>query len=410
MEILVVNAGSSSLKYQVINMKDESVLAKGICERIGMKGGFISHKTPKGKITYEKSFESHTEALRNLADVLTSGDMAVLADMNEIQAVGHRVVQGGERYAKSALVTEDVLQGIEELSVLAPLHNPAHAQAIRASQDVFGKDVPQVVVFDNAFHQTMPEKAYMYALPYELYEKYGIRRYGFHGTSHYYVSRRLGKILNRSVEDMKIITCHLGNGSSICAIDGGKSVDTSMGMTPLEGLVMGTRCGSIDPSIVSFLAAREGMTPKESDDMMNKKSGYLGVSGLTSDQRDLAKAAKEGHVRARLVLDMQRYQVKKYIGAYAAAMGGVDHIIFTGGIGENAYDTRRDACEGLEFMGVKLNASLNKQTMGVEQDISADDATTRVWVIPTNEELIIARDTCKVLGLQYKQGGAERLL
>ena len=396
MKVLVINAGSSSLKYQLIDMTDESVLAKGNCERIGI-GGFITHKTADSVDSHEADFPTHAEAFRELIRVLSTGENAVIKDMGEISAVGHRVVQGAELFAESVLVTDEVLTRLDTISDLAPLHNPANIMAIRACQSVFDASVPQVIVFDTAFHQTIPQKAYMYPIPYELYEKYHIRRYGFHGTSHRYVSRRLSEILGKPLESLKIVTCHLGNGSSITAIDGGKSVDTSMGFTPLDGIIMGTRSGGIDPSILTFLQEREGLGSKELNDLLNKKSGYLGVSGVTSDQRDLVAAAMEGNKRAQLALDIQRYQIKKYIGAYAAAMGGLDYVIFTGGIGENSTMVREVACDGLEFMGIAVDKELNLTVHGVEKDISAPGAKVRVWVVPTNEELLIARDTCQIV-------------
>jgi len=398
MMILVINAGSSSLKYQLIDMEKESVLAKGLCERIGLSGN-ITHKTDKGVAQYETPFPTHLEAFRELVKLLTTGDLAVISDMKEISAVGHRVVQGAELYKSSVRITEEVLAGLETCSELAPLHNPANIMAIRACMEVFDPSVPQVAVFDTAFHQTIPQHAYMYGLPYELYEKYKIRRYGFHGTSHRYVSSRLAQLMGRPLSEMKVVTCHLGNGSSITAIDGGKSVDTTMGFTPLDGIIMGTRCGSIDPSVVTYLMEKENLTPKQMDDLMNKKSGYLGISGISSDQRDLVNAAESGNKRAKLALDMQQYQLRKYIGAYAAAMGGLDAVVFTGGIGENAYQTREVACKGLEFMGIVLDKTANAECGGKECLISAPNSKVQVWVIPTNEELLIARDTKEVASL-----------
>ncbi|MFV0401560.1 MAG: acetate/propionate family kinase [Oscillospiraceae bacterium] len=396
MKVLVINAGSSSLKYQLIDMTDESVLAKGNCERIGI-GGLITHRAGDYTDKHEADFPTHAEAFKELIRELSTGEHAVISDMSEISAVGHRVVQGAEVFNSSVIVTEEVLAKLEPIADLAPLHNPANVMAIRACQSVFSADVPQVIVFDTSFHQTIPAKAYMYPIPYALYKKYQIRRYGFHGTSHRFVSNRLAEIVGKPLSELKIVTCHLGNGSSITAVDGGKSVDTSMGFTPLDGLIMGTRTGSIDPSIVTFLQEKEGMGPKEINDLMNKESGYLGVSGLTSDQRDLVDAAMEGNERAQLALDIQRYQIKKYIGAYAAAMGGLDYVVFTGGIGENSTEVRKVACDGLEFMGIKVDVELNAKTRGVERDISLPDATVRVMVIPTDEEMLIARDTCELV-------------
>lgn len=392
MKVLVINAGSSSLKYQLIDMTDESVLAKGNCERIGI-GGFITHKTSGNTDAHEADFPTHAEAFKELVRMLSTGENAVIASMSEIAAVGHRVVQGAELFSSSVLVAEDILTRLETISDLAPLHNPANLMAIRACQSVFDASVPQAIVFDTAFHQTIPKKAYMFPIPYELYEKYSIRRYGFHGTSHRYVSARLAEILGKPLSGLKVITCHLGNGSSITAIDGGKSVDTSMGFTPLDGIIMGTRSGSIDPSIVTFLEEKENLTPQQANDLLNKKSGYLGVSGLTSDQRDLVEAAMQGNDRAQLALDIQRYGIKKYIGAYAAAMGGLDYVIFTGGIGENSTYTREIACQGLDFMGIKIDSKVNETVHGTDTMISIPGSKVGVYVIATNEELLIARDT-----------------
>lgn len=395
MKVLVINAGSSSLKYQLFNMTDESVLAKGNCERIGI-GGYITHKTATHTDAHEADFPTHAEAFQELVKMLSTGENAVISDMAEIAAVGHRVVQGAELFSTSVRITEDVLQKLESVSDLAPLHNPANIMGIRACQSVFAPSVPQVAVFDTSFHQTIPPKAYVYPIPYDMYKKHSIRRYGFHGTSHRYVSAKLAEVVGRPLSELKIITCHLGNGSSITAVEGGRSVDTTMGFTPLDGLVMGTRSGSIDPSIVTFLQEKEGLSAKEVNDLLNKQSGYMGVSGLTSDQRDLVEAAQGGNERAQLALDIQRYEIKKYIGAYAAAMGGVDYIVFTGGIGENAGTTRERACEGLEFLGIKIDQQRNAQK-GDAFEISTDDSTVKVYVIATNEELLIARDTCELM-------------
>lgn len=396
MNVLVINAGSSSLKYQLINMKDESVLAKGICERIGA-GGSITHKAGEYTDTHEIDFPTHAEAFKELVRLLTTGEHAVISSMDEINAIGHRVVQGGEGFNTSALITEDMLATVESFNELAPLHNPANIMAIRACQSVFNKDVPQVAVFDTSFHQTLPKEAYMYAIPYEWYEKYHIRKYGFHGTSHRYVSARMAELLGKPISELKIITCHLGNGSSIAAVDGGKSVDTTMGFTPLDGVVMGTRSGSIDPSIVAFVAEKEGISAAAVTDMLNKKSGYLGISGITSDQRDLVNAAEEGNERAKLALAMQQYSIKKYIGAFAAAMGGLDAVVFTGGIGENATVCRRGALKGLEFMGIELDEEVNSVTRGIDKEITKPGSKVKVYVVPTNEELVIARDTMEIV-------------
>lgn len=396
MKILVINAGSSSLKYQLIDMSNESVLAKGICERIGF-GGSITHKTSEHTDTHEMDFPTHSEAFKELIRLLSTGEHAVISSMDEIGAVGHRVVQGGDAFSESALVTEDMLQTLEGFSELAPLHNPANIMGVRACQSVFAPTVPQVVVFDTSFHQTMPKKAYVYPIPYELGEKYKIRRYGFHGTSHRYVSAKLAEIMGKPLDTLKIISCHLGNGSSITAINKGRSVDTTMGFTPLDGIIMGTRSGSIDPSIIAFIAEKENMTAAGVVDMLNKKSGYLGISGITSDQRDLVEAAQEGDERAQLALDIQRYQIKKYIGAYAAAMCGVDAVIFTGGIGENSTFTREIACQGLEFMGIDFNSELNATIHGKDMEITKPGSKVKVFVVTTNEELLIARDTKEIV-------------
>ncbi|MCI1269618.1 MAG: acetate kinase [Ruminococcus sp.] len=397
MIILVVNAGSSSLKYQLIDMKDESVIAKGNCDRIGIDG-HISHKTFDGrKFDADCDFPTHTEAFQKLVETLTTGDAAVISSMNEISAVGHRIVQGAEVFDKTTLVTDEVIKKIDDLQELAPVHNHPHALALWACKKVIPENVPQVVVFDTAFHQTMPAKAYMFGLPYEDYEKLHVRKYGFHGTSHRFVTAALAKKLGKDLKDLKIVSCHLGNGSSITAVDGGKSVDTSMGFTPLDGVVMGTRTGCVDPSAVTFVAEKHGFTPKQMSDYMNKKSGFLGVSGVSSDNRDISEAAQNGDKRAQLVTDMLIYEIKKYIGSYAAAMNGLDAVIFTGGIGENAYDVRAAVCENMDFFGIKLNAAVNDGLRGKFCKISTDDSKVDVWVVPTNEELLIARDTLAMI-------------
>lgn len=396
MRILVINAGSSSLKYQLIDMNDESVIAKGNCDRIGV-GGHICHKTCDGRVLDEDcSFPTHTEAFQKLVETLVHGDAAVIKDISEISAIGHRIVQGAELFSESTIVTDDVINKIESISDLAPLHNPAHILALRACKKVFG-DIPQVVVFDTAFHQTMPPKAYMYGIPYEYYEKYHVRKYGFHGTSHRYVTGELARLIGKDIKDLKIISCHLGNGSSICCVNGGKSVDTSMGFTPLDGLIMGTRSGSVDASVVTFLAEKEKISAKEMSDLLNKKSGYLGISGISSDNRDITAACEQGHERAKLVLDIQRYQIKKYIGAYTAVMNGLDAVIFTGGIGENAWDLRETVCSDMEFFGIKIDKEKNKAQNGKLANISAPDARVQCWIVPTNEELLIARDTLALI-------------
>lgn len=397
MTILVINAGSSSLKYQLIKMEDESVIAKGNCDRIGIDGHF-SHKTFDGRtLNVDCDFPTHTEAFMKLVEVLTTGDAAVISSMSEVSAVGHRIVQGAEIFTETTLVTDEVIDQIDDLAELAPVHNHPHALALRACKNVLPEGIPQVVVFDTAFHQTMPRKAYMYGLPYECYEKFHIRKYGFHGTSHRYVSGELANILGKAPEDLKIISCHLGNGSSICCVEGGKSIDTTMGFTPLDGMIMGTRCGSIDASAVTFLAKKLDFSPSEMSDYLNKQSGFLGVSTISSDNREIAAAADHGDDKALLVSEMIRYQIKKYIGSYTAVMNGVDAIIFTGGIGENAPEVREDVCTNMEYLGIELDAELNSTIRGKVCKISTDNSKVGVWVLPTNEELLIARDTLALI-------------
>ena len=394
MKILVINAGSSSMKYQLIDMEDESVIAKGNCERIGA-GGHFKHTTGDGRV-YETDvvMNNHTEAFVQIKNALLSDEYGVIKNLDEVSAIGHRIVQGGALFSESVIVTEEVIKGIESLIPLAPLHNAAHVQGIRACIDVFGTEVPEVVVFDTAFHSTMPPKAFTYPVPYEYYEKYAVRRYGFHGTSHRYVSQRCAELMGKDIKDTKIITCHLGNGSSITAIKGGKVIDTSMGLTPLDGIMMGTRTGSLDPSVVTFIAEKEGFTPSEMDTLLNKKSGFLGISGVSSDDRDVTAAAESGNERAKLAIEILEYQILKYIGSYTAALGGVDAIVFTAGIGENQCLQRINVCNQLSYMGVKVDAELNaKAIRGVEGKISTPDSSVEVFVIPTNEELVIARDT-----------------
>lgn len=397
MIILVVNAGSSSLKYQLIDMKDESVIAKGNCDRIGIDG-HISHKTLDGRTLNEDcDFPTHTEAFMKLVDVLTKGDASVIRSMDEISAVGHRIVQGAEIFDKPVLVTDEVIQQIDDLKELAPVHNHAHALALWACKKVMPANVPQVVVFDTAFHQTMPEKAYMFGLPYEDYENYSVRKYGFHGTSHRFVSNALAQALGKDIKDLKIVSCHLGNGSSITAVQGGKSVDTSMGFTPLDGLLMGTRTGCVDPSAVTFVAEKHHFTPSQMSEYMNKKSGFLGVSGISSDNRDITAAAEKGDKRALLAKDILVYEIKKYIGSYAAAMNGLDAVLFTGGIGENSDDVRAEVCRNMDFFGIKLDEEANNGCRGQLKRISAPDSRVEVWIVPTNEELLIARDTLSLI-------------
>ncbi|MBQ8904298.1 MAG: acetate kinase [Oscillospiraceae bacterium] len=399
MKILVVNAGSSSLKYQLIEMTDEKVIAKGNCERIGIDG-HIKHTAFDGRV-YEAdcTFPTHTEAFEKVVEVLTTGDAAVIKSMDEIAAVGHRIVQGAEVFNKTTLVTDEVIQKIDDLAELAPVHNHPHALALWACKKVIPETVPQAVVFDTAFHQTMPEKAFMFGMPYECYEKYHVRKYGFHGTSHRFVTAALAEKLGKDIKDLKIVSCHLGNGSSITAVDGGKSVDTSMGFTPLDGVIMGTRSGCVDASAVTFVAKKLGLSPDEMSNYLNKQSGFLGISGISSDNRDIEAASKEGNKRAQLVGEMLNYEIKKYIGSYTAAMGGLDAVIFTGGIGENAGAVRSGACEGMEYFGIKLDEELNAKVHGDFVKISTDDSRTQVWVVPTNEELLIARDTKELCGL-----------
>ena len=391
MKILVINCGSSSLKYQLIDMTDESVLCKGLCERIGIDGSKITHKARGGEWSQEVPFPTHTEAFMKVVEMMTTGEGAVVADKSEISAIGHRVVQGAEFFTKSEIVTDAIIDKIEEIAPLAPVHNMAHVQGLRSAKKVFGADVPNVVVFDTTFHQTMPPKAYMYGVPYEMYEKYAIRRYGAHGTSHRYVSMAAAKYLGR--DDLKMVTCHLGNGSSISAVKNGKCIDTSMGLTPLAGVLMGTRCGDVDPSVVTYMEQKLGFHGQEMADYLNKQSGLLGVSGVSSDKRDVTSAAEAGNERAQLACDMLNYQIKKYVGAYAAAMGGLDCIVFTGGIGENDGGVRAAVCEDMEFLGVKIDLEKNKQRGADIIDISADDSRVKVLIVCTNEELMIARDT-----------------
>ena len=392
MKILVVNAGSSSLKYQLLDMKDESVIAKGNCDRIGIDG-HVSAKTGDGRqIEEDCNFPTHTEAFEKLVEVLTSGETKVIDSMSEISAVGHRIVQGAEIFKETCLVTDEVIDQIDSLAELAPVHNHPHALALRACKAVIPAGTPQVVVFDTAFHSTMPRKAYLYGLPYECYTDLHVRKYGFHGTSHRFVSGELARVMGKPIEELKIVSCHLGNGSSIAAINGGKSVDTSMGFTPLDGLVMGTRCGSFDPSSVDYVEKKMGFTPDQMTEYMNKKSGFLGLSGIGSDNRDIQAAASEGNDRALIVSEIFAYQIKKFIGSYAAVMNGLDAVIFTGGIGENAPEVRAAACSNLDILGIHIDAEKNL-CRGILKEISTDDSKTKVYVIPTNEELLIARDT-----------------
>ena len=392
MKVLVINAGSSSLKYQLFDMDNKAVMAKGLCERIGIDGKLTHQGKSEDKYKADVAMSTHADAIKAVIDILLDKEWGVISNMSEINAVGHRVVHGGEFFADSVIINDEVIKAIEACIPLAPLHNTPNLIGIHACEEVMGKNVPQVAVFDTAFHQTMPQKNYMYAIPYEYYEKHKIRRYGFHGTSHKYVSQQAAEMLGRPLEDLKIITCHLGNGSSITAIDGGKSVDTSMGFTPLDGLPMGTRSGNIDPAIIEFIAEHEDMTAHEVINVMNKKSGMLGISGVSSDFRDLDSAIGEGNPRAALAKDMFNLSAKKIIGSYIAAMGGVDCIVFTAGVGENDRSVRWDICEHMEYLGIKVDPEKNK-FRGRQMDISVDYARVRVLVIPTNEELVIAQDT-----------------
>ena len=391
MNILVINCGSSSLKYQLINSETEGVLAKGLCERIGIDGMLTYQPEGGEKEKSEIAMPTHTEAINAVLAALTNEKSGVIKSLSEVGAVGHRVVHGGEKFTSSCLINDESMKAIEECNDLAPLHNPANLIGIRACQELM-PGVPMVAVFDTAFHQTMPDVAYTYGIPYEYYEKYKVRRYGFHGTSHSYVSKRTAEIVGKPYDQMKIIVCHLGNGASISAVNCGKSVDTSMGLTPLEGLVMGTRSGDLDPAIIDFVGKKEGLSLDEMNEVLNKKSGMLGISGVSSDGRDLEAAAETGNKRAQLALDVFDYRVIKYIAAYAAAMNGVDAIAFTAGIGENNIKMRKDVCSSLTYLGVKLDEEKNN-VRGEERIISADDSKVQVLLVPTNEELAIARET-----------------
>lgn len=398
MKILVINAGSSSLKYQLIDMETEGVLAKGGCERIGIAGSLLKAKGNGKEKVYEQDMPNHKVAIELVLEALHDGEIGVIKSMEEIDAVGHRIVASGEYFKKTTLVTPEVLKTLEEKTFeLAPLHNPAAATAIRACMEVMPK-TPMSLVFDSSFHATMPEKAYLYGIAYEDYKAYGVRKYGAHGTSHKFVSQEAAKYLGKKPEELKIVTCHLGNGSSITAVDGGKCVDTSMGFTPLAGVLMGTRSGDIDASAVEFLARKKGMTHAEVVTYLNKKCGVAGISGVSSDFRDLIAGMENGNERCKLALDMFNYQTKRFVGAYAAAMGGLDCIVFTAGIGENTPQVREGVCEGLEFLGVKLDKAKNvaKNDGGI-RDISAEGSRVKILVIPTNEELVIARETAELL-------------
>lgn len=402
MKILVINCGSSSLKYQLMDMSDESVLCKGAIERIGLpiSGGEenVIIKVNGEKYTYDKELPTHVDAFNEVKYIISEGEHKVVDSFDEIDAIGHRVVQGGSIFHKSVLVDEQAAAGVKKLGPLAPLHNPANLQGYEACLAVVGPDVPQAFVFDTAFHSTMPPKAYMYALPYEYYEKYAVRRYGFHGTSHKFVSQRVADKMGKDIKDLKLITCHLGNGSSIAAIEYGKVVDTSMGFTPLDGFMMGTRSGGVDPSAVTYIMKQENLTPDEMDTILNKKSGVNAISGVSSDDRDICAAQNAGNERATLAHEMQAYEIAKFIGSYVAAMNGVDAIVFTGGIGENGFWLRSKVCSYLGFLGVHINESLNQQTVkGAEAELTDPEDRVRVFILATDEELMIAKDTEKIV-------------
>lgn len=398
MIVLVVNCGSSSLKYQLVNMDNEEVMAKGLVEKIGLPDSQLTHKWNGQKKEIQQSIPDYNVAVKLVLDILTDAECGVIKSMDAIDAVGHRVVHGGEEFAASTLITDEVMKALEKCSAMAPLHNPPNIIGINACKAIM-PGVPQVGVFDTAFHQTMPAKAFMYGLPYELYKEDHIRRYGFHGTSHRYVAGEVAKVMGKPVEELRIINCHLGNGSSLAAIKYGKCVDTTMGFTPLAGVLMGTRCGDIDPAIVLNVMDNHNLSTKDMDKLMNKQSGVLGISGVSSDFRDLGKAAEEGNERAQLALDMFHYQVRKEIGAFAAAMGGVDVITFTAGVGENGIEDRAAIASGLEYLGAKLDPQRN-DVRGKDALISTDDSTVKMYVIPTNEEIMIARDTKDIVSKQ----------
>ena len=398
MNILVLNCGSSSIKYQFFNIAQEEVLAKGVVEKVGLKGSFVKHTKQDGtKIKFEGSILDHQSGIEYVLGILSSKKHGVIKSLDEINAVGHRVAHGGEKFKESAFIDEQVIKDIQAVSDLAPLHNPANLKGIFAMQALLPK-VPQVAVFDTSFHQTMPKHSFMYATPYSLYKKYGIRRYGFHGTSYRYVINRASEFLGEDLNKKKVVIAHLGNGASITAVKEGKSIDTSMGLTPVEGLIMGTRSGDLDLGVLLYIMEKEEIGLEAARTLINKHSGVLGVSGVSSDMREIEeKAFDENNSRAQLALDMYDYRVRKYIGAYAAAMGGIDALIFTGGIGENADSTRRGVCKGLEFLGIKIDENINTGLRGKEANLSAADSSTKVLVIPTNEELVIARDTKEIV-------------
>ena len=391
MKILVINCGSSSVKYQLMNMEDESVMAKGNYERVGMEGSFLTHKVNGEKYNYEKETKTHEEAIRFIMQQLTDAEHGVIASLDEINAIGHRIVHGGEKFTQSVIVTDDVIKGIED----APLHNPGHLQGIRACQkELPGK--PNVTVFDTAFHQTMPKEHYLYPIPYKYYEKYGVRKYGAHGTSHKYVSSRIAELLGKKPEELKIINCHIGQGASLCAIQDGKCIDTSMGLTPLGGIAMGSRSGDLDPSVVTYIMEQENITPAEMNRILNKESGLLGISGISADNRDILEEAQKGNERAKLAIKEYCYIIAQYIGKYAVSMNGVDVITFAGGVGERGPDERAEICSYLSFMGVELDREANK-VKAVEKEISTPNSKIKVWIVPTEEELMIARETLQLV-------------
>jgi acetate kinase len=396
MNILVINCGSSSLKYQLIDMSKEEALAKGLVERIGIEGSILTQKVEgKDKYVIEQKMNDHKDAIKLVLEALVDKDNGVLKSMDEISAVGHRVVHGGEKYSTSVLIDDEVMKYLEECIKLAPLHNPPNLIGIDACKALM-PNTPMAVVFDTAFHQTMPDKAFLYALPYELYKEHNIRKYGFHGTSHKYVSAKVAEVMGKDLSELKIVTCHLGNGSSLTAIKNGKSIDTSMGFTPLEGVAMGTRTGDLDPAVVTFIMDELGYTVEQTNELLNKKSGVLGISGVSSDFRDIEIAAENGNARAQLALDIFQYRVRKYIGSYAAAMGGIDVVVFTAGVGENDPVTRLKACEGLEFIGIEIDPVKNN-VRGKITEVSKDGSKVKVFVIPTDEEMMIAKDTLELV-------------
>ena len=396
LKVLVINCGSSSVKFQLINMVDENVLASGIVERIGLPQSLIKFKFGNNSFTKEFGILDHSSAISEILDAVTHGKLGIIDDKSEISAVGHRVVHGAEHFTESVLITDDTIKQIEACIELAPLHNPHNLKGILVCKKLL-TGIPQIAVFDTAFHQTMEDHVYTYALAYRFYEKYRFRRYGFHGTSHFYVANKAAEIVGKDIQGLKIITCHLGNGASIAAVKYGKSIDTSMGFTPLEGLVMGTRCGDVDPAMVLFIMEKEGLSPHECDMLMNHECGLLGVSGISSDMRDLLKAYQEGNDRARLALQMYTYRIRKYIGMYSASMNGVDLIVFTGGVGENAALIRNMCCTDMEYLGIDFDEEKNKKAIGIEGELTAQDSKVRVLCVPTNEELVIARDTARII-------------